>query len=198
MWSLIMRRLLGRSQLFTWLHSSSPLQLLASSREPHETWEAFLKYKLLEWVEVHVYSASSKHFAVLCTIAWKSRWKTKSQVIILKNKGNKQTWKTLRSPSPYVCPWWPPPGPPWCRAPLLLSLPSSRCPPETLQCIRLHLMFPSFGGDEETSYVWLFVCLFLILSKSPICTEECFAISWTIVIFWPLKVKLKYTGVQSQ
>ena len=114
-------------------------------------------------------------------------------------KNLKQTWKTLRSLSPYVCPWWPPPGPPWCRAPLLLSLPSSRCPPETLQCIHLHLMFPSFGGDEETlMYVWLFVCLFLILSKSPICTEECFAINWTIVIFWPLKVKLKYTGVQSQ
>ena len=45
-----MRRLLGRSQLFTWSHSSSPLhQLLVLSREPHETWEAFLKYKLLEW-----------------------------------------------------------------------------------------------------------------------------------------------------
>ena len=48
MWSLIMRRLLGRSQLFTWLHNSSPLhQLLVLSREPHETWEAFLKNKLL-------------------------------------------------------------------------------------------------------------------------------------------------------
>ena len=67
-----------------------------------------------------------------------------------KEKNDKQTWKTLRSPSPYVCPWWPPPRPPWCRAPLLLSRPSSRCPPETLQCIYMHLMFPSFGGDEET------------------------------------------------
>ena len=52
MWSLIMRRLLGRSQLFTWLHSSSPLhQLLVLSREPHETWEAFLKKKLLWTVQ---------------------------------------------------------------------------------------------------------------------------------------------------
>ena len=156
MWSLIMRRLLRRSQLFTWLHSSSPLhQLLVLSREPHETWEAFLKNKLLEWEEVHVNSAFSKHFAVLCTIAWKSRWKTKSQMIILKNKGNKQTWKTLRSPSPYVCPWWPPPGPPWCRAPLLLSLPSSRCPPETSQCIH---SFSNFRRGWRNINVSLIVC----------------------------------------
>ena len=85
MWSS--RRLLGRSQLFTWLRSSSPQhQLLALSREPHETWEAFLKYKLLEWEEVDVNSAISKHFAELWTIARKSKWKTKSQMIILKKK----------------------------------------------------------------------------------------------------------------
>ena len=144
------------------MHSSSPLhQLLVLSREPHETWEAILKYKLLEWKFMWIVnSAFSKHFAMLCTIAWKSRWNTEFQKIIQKNESNKQTWKSPRSPSPYVCPWWPPPRPPWCRAPLLLSRPSSRCPPETLQFIHLHLIFPSFGGgDEETlMYVWLFVC----------------------------------------
>ena len=158
MWSLIMRGLLGRSQLFTWLHSSSPLhQLLVLSREPHETWEAFLKYKLLEWKFMWIVnSAFSKHFAMLCTIAWKSRWNTEFQKIIQKNESNKQTWKSPRSPSPYVCPWWPPPRPPWCRAPLMLSRPSSRCPPGTLQCTySLAPILPNLEGDEQTL---MFVC----------------------------------------
>ena len=87
-----------------------------------------------------------------------------------KEKNDKQTWKTLRSPSPYVCPWWPPPRPPWCRAPLLLSRPSSRCPPGTLQCTySLAPILPNLEGDEQTL---IFVCFF--------------------------KVKLKYTGVQSR